>query len=46
LNGRYIKARGSPINPNKNAPQVGQPTPNAPIPEPTNPKIPFPDIEW
>ena len=40
LNGKYINANGAPINPNKKAPQVGQPTPNAPIIPPKNPNTP------
>ena len=44
LNGKYINAKGNPIKPNKNAPQVGQPTPNAAIPEPMNPNKPCPFI--
>src|SRR3989344_5264971 len=42
LKGKDISARGIPINPNKTAPQVGHPTPNAPTPEPINPKNPLP----
>src|SRR3989338_8407590 len=38
------RVNGSPINPNKNAPQVGHPTPNALIPDPINPRNPFPVI--
>lgn len=42
LKGKYISAKGMPIMPNKKAPQVGQPTPKATIPEPKNPKNPLP----
>lgn len=41
LNGKDIRAKGAPNNPNKNAPQVGHPTPKAPILPPKIPKNPL-----